>query len=197
MSYHIYKTEGFVLDSVNTGEAHRYISLLTKELGLVKAHARSVREERSKLRYSLQNFSYSSFSLVRGREIWRIVGAHEYYNIYTELAPERQKQIIINRLFSLLRRLLHGEGKNDYLFSSLVSGFNFLKQTQLENDALINSECILVLRILYALGYVGEYKKFEALIRTSEFSADNLPTIAPLRNIAIVEINRALRESQL
>jgi len=99
------------LGGTNIGEGHRYITLFTKDLGLVKAHARSVREERSRLRYSLQHFSYSDFSLVRGRDVWRITGAREHYNIHRALSAERQKQVMVSRLFALLERLLHGEEK--------------------------------------------------------------------------------------
>ena len=118
MSHHIYKTEGFVLGSVNIGEANQYLSLFTKDLGLVKATARSVREERSKLRYSLQHFSYSSFSLVRGRNVWRITGAQEKYNIFHDCKGDKEKQQMLARLFSLLQRLLAGEEKNEHLFKA-------------------------------------------------------------------------------
>ena len=76
MSHTLYSTECIVLGSVDSGEANRYISLFTREWVLC-AVARSVREEKSKLRYCLQSFSFTDATLVRGREVWRITGAEE------------------------------------------------------------------------------------------------------------------------
>jgi len=197
VSHHLYKTKGFVLGGINAGEANRYISLFTKDIGLVRAVAKSVREERSKLRYSLQDFSYSDISLVRGRDVWRVTGAAEHYNIHRVLEGQKEKQAVVVRLFSLLRRLLHGEEKNDHLFSTLVAGHTFLQNTELDANALENFECIVVLRILYALGYVGEQEQFEELMNAPELSGDMLTKIAPMRRAAVSEINRALKESQL
>ena len=197
MSHHIYKTEGFVLGSVNIGEANQYLSLFTKDLGLVKATARSVREERSKLRYSLQHFSYSSFSLVRGRNVWRITGAQEKYNIYHDFKGDREKQQMLARIFSLLQRLLAGEEKNEILFNILESGCLFLKENKLTSELLYTTECILALRVLHTLGYVGDVESLKNVVTTALLSQELLVALTPQQNIAIAQINKALEASQL
>ena len=68
MSHYRYKTEAFILGSISTGEANRFIDIFTKELGRIRATARSVREERSKLRFSLQDFSISKIGRASCRE---------------------------------------------------------------------------------------------------------------------------------
>jgi len=197
MSHKVYTTDSFVLGGVDVGEGHRYISLFTKDLGFLKAHARSVREERSKLRYSLQDFSYSHVSLVEGRDIWRITGAHEYHNLYYVFDTDPEKQKLFVRLFALLRRLLAGKEKNEYLFNILVEGFFFLKNTEHDKEILSAVECVLVLRVLHALGYIGNLKTFEELIESVHLSRELVETLTPVRAKAIAEINRALLASQL
>ena len=49
-------------------EADRVYNILTRDLGLVRAHAIGVRREESKLRGALEPYSLSSVSLVRGKE---------------------------------------------------------------------------------------------------------------------------------
>ncbi len=197
MSHHIYKTDGFVLGSINTGEANQYVSLFTRELGLVRAVARSVREERSKLRYSLQHFSCSHFSLVRGRDVWRVVGAQEKYNVYQDCGGDVIKQQMIGRLCALLHRLLAGEEKNERLFDILESGCLFVKDTHLDENLLYTTECVLALRALHSLGYVGDIESFKNVVTSTLLSQELLVALTPQQNIAIAQINKALEASQL
>ena len=197
MAHETYKTEGFVLGGVATGEAHRYISLYTKELGLVRGVARSVREERSKLRYALQDFSYGRFSLVRGKEVWRVVGAEAEWNLYHACALDRERVRIAASAFVLLRRLLQGEGENRILWDALLSGAAFLREYTDDASTLDIFEHVFVLQILYALGYVRRPSRFEELLDAPLFTADRLAAFSPLRSTLALHINRALEESQL
>lgn len=196
----MHKVDGFVLGGVDTGEGDRYLSLYTRELGLVRAVARSVREERSRLRYDLEDFSYGTFRLVRGREVWRVTGANAKWNAYRECAGagEYENVLILANTFTLVRRLVVGEEKSEHLFTALASGVDFLrKQAAPDADTLRNFEYVLVLRILHALGYVRSAPSFEKLFATPDFSREYLATLSPLRPTLSAHINRALRESQL
>ncbi|HJL55749.1 MAG TPA: DNA repair protein RecO, partial [Candidatus Paceibacterota bacterium] len=146
----LYSTECIVLGGVDSGEANKYISLFTKDIGLVKAVAKSVREEKSKLRYCLQDFSITLATLVRGKEVWRITGAEERYNLHNELKGDNEKLFTITQILNLLQRLVHGEEKNDYLFDTLSNGLEFIKREKINKDALKNFEHLIVLRILYS-----------------------------------------------
>ena len=128
MSHTLYSTECIVLGSVDSGEANRYISLFTREMGLVRAVARSVREEKSKLRYCLQSFSFTDATLVRGREVWRITGAEERYSLHHEIKDNKDKLFTVTQILNLLERLVHGEEKNNYLFNTLHHGLEFVRK---------------------------------------------------------------------
>lgn len=197
MAHETHKAEGFVVGGVNTGEAHRYLSLFTRELGLVRGVAKSVREERSKLRYSLQDYSYGTFHLVRGRDVWRVTGAEMQWNAYQDCADDREKAVILSNAFGLMRRLVVGEGENEKLFDALLNGVLFLKNNTPDTAALQNFEHLFVLQILHALGYIRESARFEELLSVPTVTTDYLETLTPLRRSLASHINRALRESHL
>lgn len=197
MAHHIYQTDAFVLNGINTGDSNRYIDVFTREIGLVRASAQGARYEKSKLRYSLQNYTYSNVSLVRGREIWRITGALHLHNTFYDLASNNFKNILCSRVFSVLRRLLHGEEKNEYLFETMVLFVDFLKYNKFSEKELKFLESLVVLRILHNLGYVSDESHFSEFIKDNKFSIGLLEKIEKIEKHTIKEINRALEASHL
>ena len=73
--HHIYHTEGIILGSRNYGEAGKYYSIFTRDLGMVYASAQGVRRMSSKLRFVLQDFAYLKIDLVQGKDFWRVTNA--------------------------------------------------------------------------------------------------------------------------
>ena len=116
MPHYIHHTNGIILHSFNIGESHRVIEVLTEKLGFIRANVRSVRNERSKLRYGLENLSETTLSLVRGREVWRVTGALPRQNFYHSLKDDFEKLTLLLRIITLVRRLVQGEEKNKYLY---------------------------------------------------------------------------------
>ncbi len=204
--HHIYHTEAFVLSSRNSREADKVFTIFTKELGLVRASATSVRKISSKLRYALQDFSLARIDLVRGRETWRIISATPIKSISligrtyensqeTFLRKDLRMQIIAN-IFSLIKRLSHGEEANEFLYEDLKRGIEMISAPTLLERELESVESVVVLRILYHLGYFSHKPELSVLVK-GEIS-ENLLTIASTKRTKIVtEINQALRESQL
>ncbi len=188
----IYTTEGFILKSASFGEANKYFFIFTKDFGLIRVAGQSVRHLKSKLRYNLEDYSFGYFSIVRGREVWRLTSAGEKIKI-TELA----KLTLLTRLFSLLVRLLHGEEKNEILFTNLKTGFLFLIAENLSIDDLMNLECILALRILFNLGYLGKLNDLNLFISSETIDNLLLNQMSLHRQQAILEINKSLLETQL
>jgi recombinational DNA repair protein (RecF pathway) len=201
MSHTIYTTEGFILKSVNFGEANKYFFIFTKEFGLIRAAAQSVRHLKSKLRYGLEDLSLSQISVVRGREVWRLTSAEKKLGL-----AEKERLLMWSQIFSLLLRLLHGEEKNDALFSILKEGMFFLntlddvggEKKQKERAGLLASfECIIALRILSVLGYIGQIGDFDQFTLSPYFTPELILNMSALRSRAIGEINKSLKETHL
>ncbi|MBL7045932.1 MAG: DNA repair protein RecO [Parcubacteria group bacterium] len=197
MSYQLYKTDAIVLSSYDTGEAHRTFELLTEELGFVRATARSIREEKSKLRYSLQDLSVSNISLVRGKEVWRITGANEGFNIYHALKHDSQKERSILRVVSLVRRLVHGEEQNRELYEIVRNAVSFLQTSESCDEADDRFEILTVLRILYNLGYLARRSSYEKLLDSIDLNTELISSVTSVRRDLIESINTSLSESHL
>ncbi len=196
MSHHIYQTDGFVLASTNKGEANRYLHIFTRDLGMIQATAQGVRLVESKLRYSLQNYSLSHLSLVRGRDVWRITSASQLFNLHEDL-KDKERFAVFGKVFLLLRRLLAGEEKNEELFNILKAAFLFLKETPLSAETLSNFEYILVLRILNSLGYLGDNSSFQPFLASQIWHIELIEHMGPISKKVVSAINNSLKESQL
>jgi len=197
MSHHIYQTEGIVLERRPTGEAGHNCSIFTKELGLVYGEARGARNLGSKLRYSLQDLSHSKISLVRGRSVWRVTGADLIENFNSSFREEREKLKLCARVFSLLKRLVHGEEKNEQLFIVISEAITFLKKQNLSTDEFICFESILLVRILHNLGYIGDSSSLAPFSKTYLWNNDEILKSLEVKREMITAINHALRESHL
>jgi DNA repair protein RecO (recombination protein O) len=197
MSYHTHHTEALVIKGFSVGEDNRFFSLFTRELGLLRALAKSVRLERSKLRYHLQEYAFVRVSLVRGRDIWRVTGAGDSHNPYRELAGEPHKQLIVLQITALLSRLLQGEEIDASLFDLVSSGFSFLREVPMDAETVHTFECMLVLRILARLGYVGDDTEIHPFLQGAELSHAVLMALRPRQGQARFAINQALHESGL
>ncbi len=196
--YHLYHTEALVLGGTPNGEGSRYISLFTREFGLVIAKAQSVREERSKLRYGLQDFSLSLVTLVRGKELWRITNATITDNLFAVFKERPALMEMFARVFLLLRRLLAGEERNERLFLYLTETISFLKEHPVSFEVQSSVEIILVLRILYTLGYLAPRGEFAVFLDDSMLWDDRvLEKASSLRALALEDINHSLHHSQL
>lgn len=123
-------------------EADRIYSILTRDLGLIHATALGVRKESSKLRGSIEPFSLSSISLVRGKEHWRITSADSIKNISAS-------QAMIRPLF-LVEKFVQGEVSHPELFDAVEEAVFSCEP----NDEIF--EINLVSKILFHLGYLKE-----------------------------------------
>lgn len=150
MSYETYTTEALVCGTWNRNTSDKSYLLFTKEAGMLYADARSVREEKSKQRYALQDFSYIRVSLIKGKSGWRVGSVESLLNHYT-LAINKLARGSVIHVYRILRRFYKGEESNRGLFEYVVASLGVMTTDVAERITL---EQILQLRILSELGYV-------------------------------------------
>lgn len=189
--YQKYNTEALVLASREIGEADRTIALFTRDFGLVRARATSVRGERSKMRYSVQHYSRSNVSLVKGKRGWRLAGASSIKNATGDV----RGVVAFARVSELVLRLVHGEEVNEYLFAALAEAQGALMQETC--DAFGTIELVCVARILYALGYISNEALSTALFTHTAYTGEHLLEAETMRDKLLSSINRAIAETQL
>ena len=195
MSHHIYHTKGIVIESFDVREANKSYWIFTRDLGMVVAAAQGVRLVASKLRFSLQPLSLVDISLVRGRAYWRVVNAREISNVYWCIKNAAPAVAMISRVLRLLRRLVTGEEKNEVLFDRLFAALLYLNNSS-STQEIMNLEFILLLQILYNLGYFAPPTELLWCINDS-LSPASIANMSVHRLKAAALINNSIKETQL
>lgn len=200
MSHHIYQTEGFVIEAVPVDESNKLFTLFTKDLGLIHASAQGIRLLKSKLRYSLQELSFSSIAVVRGKEIWRITSARKLISLFDKRLPIPVRKMMA-RVLLFVKRLMPEEGKNEEIFNvlSMLSGFLFAHRDVFVNNPKSSEtvEVLTKLRILKILGYGTNNTALQPFVAELSFSEEIVEQFQNLLADAQTEISRALEESHL
>jgi len=193
-----YTTRGCIIHASAYREADKIISIYTEDFGLISAVAAGVRSSASKLRYHTQDFSVRQFSLVNGRDIWRLVGAEEISGVISlDPADSSDAPAVYARVLSLIRRLVRGEEKNEQVFLTLFSLHNLLSNKENSSVNTLALETLAVFRILHALGYIKSDKLIEPLIEPMEMNPSLIALTKPLASQLISAINKGLTESHL
>lgn len=196
--YAIHTTPGFIISSRPSGEAGKLISIFTQDLGLIRASAQGIRFEKSKLRPFIQDYSLGVFSFVRGKEYWRLTNAQEIGEKNIGILNEGINEELIARIALLLGRLLQGEESHPELFITLNSLFDFLKTSQeMDAESWKMLESLIVIRILYRLGYVANLSDLTVHLASDILTAGLLTQLKTSRLLINQHINKALRESHL
>jgi DNA repair protein RecO len=196
MAYNLYTTEGIVLKGEQTGEADKYLYIFTEGLGLIRAFAKSVRREDSKLNSGLLDFSLSTITVVKGKVAWRITSATSERNLYKDFQNEKDKLRISFEVLRLLRSLVTGERADKKLFQILTGGFDFLKKEIFSKDECRLFEIVLVFRILEDLGYIARKKEYENILDAA-WSKDVIRAASDYKREILQDINKAIEESHL
>jgi len=198
MSHHIYQTEGFIAGSFPQGEANRLIYVFSEDLGLVRAVAQSVRALHSKLRHSLQDFSFSKISFVRGKDVWRIVGA-EKLELLERSMKDASKKEMVAKISVILKRFVRGEEKDAEFFADLRGGFQFLDREEFSSEEMSLFELLFVLRAMKHLGYwlPVENDELYGAGNYTEWSKENLKLARGKEQKITAIINRGFSHSHL
>jgi recombinational DNA repair protein (RecF pathway) len=152
MSYQTYITDAVVVGSYASNTADKSYLLFTKRAGMLYATARSVREERSKQRYALQDFSHITVTLVKGKGGWRIGSVDTHTNYFMQASSRAARGSIV-RLAKVLRRYVQGEAVDHALYQEFVESVAFLTNADVPERSAYES-CAIV-RLLVQLGYVA------------------------------------------
>lgn len=187
---HKYETRGIVLSRFPLGETSAAITLLTPDLGVVRARSQGLRHSGAKLAAALATFAESDLVLVRGKEEWRVAGAVLAENWFTRMSDPAARARAA-RVCGLLLRLVVGEAQEPTLFPALRGFFEAL--TMLPADMHEAAEVVAVLHILAALGLDAG----EIVGVASAFTREPLAEVGKNRTRYIARINRDITASGL
>ncbi len=184
---------GIVVGRHAVGEGSARILLYTDLFGLVSPLAKSSREERSKLRAHLQVGTRGEFTLVKGREVWRLVGAVKTLNSFFGEEEKERSEAVANVL-SIVRQFIKGEGHDEFLFEAL---WGFLVSISNADKKHIGvCESLAVFRLLSALGYVSVDVGTDSLL-SSGYGSEALSEAENRRHAIVRTINEGITASGL
>lgn len=182
MSYAIYTTNAIVCGHRPRLSADAAFWLFTKEAGMVLATARSVREERSRQRFALQDFSLINVSLIQGKGGWRI-GSVEALDNYFLKSEDKEVRRSLCLVLRTLRRYVQGEEASPDLFAEVETQLRLLQNPDLPNREYV--EQLSVVRILEHLGYVPtKFSDKDLLTMAADYSAKNYASLLASIDIA-------------
>ena len=193
--YHRYESQCFVLSSYPEKEANRSYVIFSRDLGLISAKAQGVALSASKLRGNLEAPSKVSLSLVKGKEVWRIVGVQAENNLWLDLKSNREGLALFTRLANLVKRMVQGEERHEELFLVLEECALALQEKVTKED-LLALELVLVSKLLHHLGYFKLKEEYEEFFNKTLSEIDS-KKILSMRRYLVADINRALKESHL
>ncbi len=148
----MYTTDAIVCGSLARNTADKSYLLFTRELGMVWAVAKSVREERSRQRYGLQDFSVVRVSLIKGKQGWRIGSTEALGNPFLS-ALSRPSRSGVAYIIKQLRRFVQGEQALPGVFDDITEALTAIAVADTV-DEVVRWQDMVVLRLLYVLGYV-------------------------------------------
>lgn len=189
MSYKTYTTEAIVCGSRANNTSDKSFLLFTRDAGMLWASAKSVREERSKQRFALQEFSLVRVSLVRGKSGWRVGSAESERNYFTD-SSSKEARAVVTGVIKLLRQFLHGEMTHAGVFEDTKAA---LLASGLLPAAEVNRVVdLFAFRLLYRLGYIREHKDYSDFLTATEWW-----TLGPLPSAATRVLEKAKEASHL
>ena len=190
MAYEKYNTDALVCGNWDRNTSDKFFLLFTNDFGMVKAVARSVREERSKQRFSLQDFSLSRLSLVPGRSSWYVAGAEVLSNQFMA-TDNRARRTFMHNIMQFLNRFVAYEVAQKQIFNELVNICCFSETMEIDYNSV---QAVCLFRWLYYLGYIEADRAYKAVLNApSSLVASRLlkPETAELIRLATAEAHYA------
>ena len=128
-------TEAIILTRVEYGEADRIITMLTPEQGKLRLIAKGVRRVKSKLAGSIELFSVTNITYIRGRsEIGTLISARLTIH-YGHIVQSLDRTMLGYELIKRLNKVTEDEPEPDY-FHLLQHAFSALDDPAISTDLI-------------------------------------------------------------
>ncbi len=160
-----FTTEALVIKEMNVGESDRLVTLFTRDYGIIKAFASGAKSIKSKKGAATALLTYSSFTILRKKDTYRIYEASHIAQFFT-LGSDIDV-LTISQYFCELAYEFGEDGKpNEELLRIILNSLHFLTKEK-RYPPLIKA--VTELRIASISGYAPNLVACE---KCGEFEAD-------------------------
>jgi len=125
------KTEAIVLKSVDAGEVDRLLTIYSKELGKVRILAKGVKKIESKLRYSIEPFSYVQLILIEGRSFYILKDA-VLIDQFLGVKRDLKKLVVAQKIREIIDQAIVGQEKDEDVWDLILRTFKKINQELIE-----------------------------------------------------------------
>lgn len=145
-----FTTEGLVIREMSVGESDRLVTLFTRDYGIIKAFAPGVKSVKSKRASATSLLTYSSFSIQRRKDVYRIYEASPITAFFTS-----GSDIVLLTLCQYFCELAGEFGENgnpdEELLRLILNSLHFLVKEKRQPELI---KAITELRIASISGYM-------------------------------------------
>lgn len=147
------ETAGIILRRIDYGEADRIITFLTKDFGKIRAIAKGVRKQKSKLAGGIELFSVSELYLIKGKGDIDTLVSTRLLKHYGVIVTDLKRTETAYDMLKTINKVIEDNAGGEYfpvLNESLAA---------LDNKAIpiVLSELSFKMRIMQLLGHVPQF----------------------------------------
>lgn len=118
-------TKALVIKEQSVGESDRLVTLLTSDLGIIKAFVKRAKLVRSRLNAATSLFAYSDMVLYRGKSSYNVNSA-EPIEMFFNLRRDIERLALAQYIAELSGELLTAEQPNEELIRLVLNAFHLL-----------------------------------------------------------------------
>jgi DNA repair protein RecO len=145
-----FATKAIVLSRTDYAEADRILTFLTPETGKVRAIAKGVRRQKSKLAGGIELFSISDITYIKGKSELHTLVSTRLEKHFGDIVKDINRTMLGYDMLKILTRVLEDEGGSEY-YNLLVSTFGVLDNLSVSKDL---AEASFLLQLMQLLGHL-------------------------------------------
>ena len=143
------QTEGIVIRETTTGENDRIVTLLTKDMGVLRAFANGAKTMRSRSLSGTQLLCYSKFSIYSGRDAY-VISEAQPIEVFFELRNDIERLALAQYFCELSAELAPREDEAPEELRLILNSLHYLAQGRRPQPFL---KALTELRLLCMAGY--------------------------------------------
>ena len=146
------KTDGVVIREKGTGESDRFVTLLTRDYGVLHAFARGAKSLKSEKQSGTQLFAYADFTISRGKDAFVVTEARPR-EVFYKLREDVERLSLAQYFCELTGLLAPEETPAEEYLSLLLNALYLLTSGKRPQPFL---KAVLELRLMSISGYMPD-----------------------------------------
>jgi DNA repair protein RecO (recombination protein O) len=161
------KTDGLIIRDLNVGEDDRIVTVLTRDVGVIRASARGARRAKSPISTATRLFCYSDFTLYKGRDKY-IIDDAQPIEFFLGVDKELDGLALAQYIAQLCATLAPEEEQAEPYLRLTLNALSFIKSAKRPLPLI---KAAFELRLLTMSGYMPD---IVACRSCGAFEADNM-----------------------